>query len=137
MRNISLKPLLGISSSKAGKYARKETKQTKSEFDLTLQEVIAFIINSSQPELGNDEKDGNNGGGVSGSGATATTGIVRMIDENTSIRNGRFGPYIFYKTVKMSKPDFIPLKGFAQLHGNYATCDISLLKEWVAQPRKK
>ena len=137
VRNISLKPLLGISSSKAGKYARKETKQTKSEFDLTLQEVIAFIINSSQPELGNDEKDGNNGGGVSGSGATATTGIVRMIDENTSIRNGRFGPYIFYKTVKMSKPDFIPLKGFAQLHGNYATCDISLLKEWVAGSRKK
>jgi DNA topoisomerase-1 len=65
------------------------------------------------------------------------TGIVRMIDEHTSIRNGKFGPYIFYKTVKMSKPEFIPLKGFAQLHGNYATCDVSLLKEWVAQPRKK
>jgi topoisomerase IA-like protein len=48
--NISLKPLLGISSSKAGKYARKETKQTKSEFDLTLQDVVAFINNSSQPE---------------------------------------------------------------------------------------
>ncbi len=129
-QNISLRPLLGISSSKAGKYARKETKQTKSEFDLTLQEVVAFINSSQQPELGND-----NGGGDA---ATATaTGIVRMIDEHTSIRNGRFGPYIFYKTVKMSKPEFIPLKGFAQLHGNYATCDISLLKEWVAIPRKK
>jgi DNA topoisomerase-1 len=128
--NISLRPLLGISSSKAGKYARKETKQTKSEFDLTLQEVVAFI-NSSKQEIGTD------GGGGEGAAATATTGIVRMIDEHTSIRNGRFGPYIFYKTMKMSKPDFIPLKGFAQLHGNYATCDISLLKAWVAQPRKK
>jgi DNA topoisomerase I len=136
--NISLRPLLGISSSKTGKYTRKETKQTKSEFDLTLQEVVAFI-NSSKQEIGTDGGGGGEGGGEGGGGAvtTATTGIVRMIDEHTSIRNGRFGPYIFYKTMKMSKPDFIPLKGFAQLHGNYATCDISLLKAWVAQPRKK
>jgi DNA topoisomerase-1 len=132
--NISLRPLLGISSSKAGKYARKETKQTKSEFDLTLQEVVAFI-NSSKQEIGGGGGGGGDGGGEGSNGTT--TGIVRMIDEHTSIRNGRFGPYIFYKTMKMSKPDFIPLKGFAQLHGNYATCDISLLKAWVAAPRKK
>jgi DNA topoisomerase-1 len=130
-QNISLRPLLGISSSKAGKYARKETKQTKSEFDLTLQEVVAFM-NSSWGAAAPESESGTDGGA-----AVAATGIVRMIDEHTSIRNGRFGPYIFYKTVKMSKPDFIPLKGFAQVYGNYATCDISLLKEWVAQPRKK
>jgi hypothetical protein len=130
-QNISLRPLLGISSSKAGKYARKETKQTKSEFDLTLQEVVAFM-NSSWGAAAPESESGTDGGAV-----VTATGIVRMIDEHTSIRNGRFGPYIFYKTVKMSKPDFIPLKGFAQVYGNYATCDISLLKEWVAQPRKK
>jgi DNA topoisomerase-1 len=138
-QNISLRPLLGISSSKAaGKYTRKETKQTKSEFDLTLQEVVAFINSSRGVAAPESECDG---GGESATATTATTtattGIVRTIDEHTSIRNGRFGPYIFYKTVKMSKPDFIPLKGFAQLHGNYATCDISLLKAWVAGARKK
>jgi len=133
-QNISLRPLLGISSSKAGKYARKETKQTKSEFDLTLQEVVAFINRSRGGSAPESECDG---GGESAAAVTSTTGIIRMIDEHTSIRNGRFGPYIFYKTVKMSKPEFIPLKGFAQLHGNYATCDISLLKEWVAGARKK
>jgi DNA topoisomerase-1 len=132
--NISLRPLLGISSSKAGKYARKETKQTKSEFDLTLQEVVAFINSSRGGPAPDSECDG---GGESAAAATSTTGIIRMIDEHTSIRNGRFGPYIFYKTVKMSKPEFIPLKGFAQVYGNYATCDISLLKEWVAGARKK
>jgi len=138
--NISLRPLLGISSSKAGKYARKETKQTKSEFDLTLQEVVAFI-NSSRGGVATAATTATaateSESGVDGVAAVAATGIIRMIDEHTSIRNGRFGPYIFYKTVKMSKPDFIPLKGFAQLHGNYATCDISLLKEWVAGARKK
>ena len=133
-QNISLRPLLGISSSKAGKYARKETKQTKSEFDLTLQEVVAFINSSRGGPAPESECDG---GGESAAAVTSTTGIIRMIDEHTSIRNGRFGPYIFYKTVKMSKPDFIPLKGFAQVYGNYATCDISLLKEWVAGARKK
>ena len=141
-QNISLRPLLGISSSTAGKYARKETKQTKSEFDLTLQEVVAFINSSRgvvathEPELGMGD-DGAGGGAPTTTTTTPTLGIVRMIDEHTSIRNGRFGPYIFYKTVKMSKPEFIPLKGFAQVYGNYATCDVSLLKEWVAQPRKK
>ncbi len=137
--NISLKPLLGISSSKAGKYARKETKQTKSEFDLTLQEVVAFINSSrgvATVSAAAPESELGDGGG-DGGGSVAAAGIVRRIDEHTSIRNGRFGPYIFYKTVKMSKPEFIPLKGFAELHGNYATCDVSLLKEWVARPRKK
>ena len=135
-QNISLRPLLGISSSKAGKYARKETKQTKSEFDLTLQEVVAFM-NSSRGVVAAPDQESGTTGIDGGATVTTATGIVRMIDEHTSIRNGRFGPYIFYKTVKMSKPDFIPLKGFAQLHGNYATCDISLLKEWVAGSRKK
>jgi hypothetical protein len=31
----------------------------------------------------------------------------------------------------MSKPDFIPLKGFAQKNGDYTKCDIALLKEWI------
>jgi len=101
---------------------------------------VAFI-NSSRGVATTAPDSECDGGGESAAAtattATATTGIVRMIDDHTSIRNGRFGPYIFYKTVKMSKPEFIPLKGFAQLHGNYATCDISLLKAWVAAPRKK
>ena len=136
-QNISLRPLLGISSSKAGKYARKETKQTKSEFDLTLQEVVAFMNSSRVGSAAAADQESGTTGIDGGAAVVAATGIVRMIDEHTSIRNGRFGPYIFYKTVKMSKPEFIPLKGFAQLHGNYATCDISLLKEWVVGSRKK
>jgi hypothetical protein len=32
----------------------------------------------------------------------------------------------------MTKPSFIPLKGFAELHGNYVTCDVAKIKEWTA-----
>ncbi len=135
--NISLRPLLGISTSKAGKYARKETTQTKSEFDLTLQDVVSFIERSNAPV----------GAGtvvstvvVEGATATASSAsasyiqgqILRAIDENTTIRYGRYGPYIFHKTAKMSKPTFVALKGFAELHGNYMTCDIAKIREWIA-----
>ena len=63
--------------------------------------------------------------------------LIRAIDEHLSIRNGRFGPYIFYKTPKMSKPEFIPLKGFAQKHGDYLKCDSMVIKEWFESSRKK
>ena len=54
--------------------------------------------------------------------------IIRTIDENSSIRNGKFGPYIFYKTSSMNKPKFIKLKGFKE---NYETCDNKLIIDWL------
>ena len=113
--NLSLKPLLG--GGRGG----------KSEFDLTLQDVIAFIERST----------GGAGESAAGEG-TANTGtpvqgqIMRTIDENTTIRYGRYGPYIFHKTAKMTKPAFVALKGFAEKHGNYITCDAAVLHEWIA-----
>ena len=53
---------------------------------------------------------------------------VRKINENASIRNGQYGDYIFYKTEKMKTPKFIKLQGFK---GDYKTCPISLLKQWI------
>lgn len=50
---------------------------------------------------------------------TLNTSIVRTINDDTSIRSGKFGNYIFYKTINMTKPKFIKLDGFK---GNYNTC---------------
>ena len=115
--NLSLKPLLG-GGGRGG----------KTEFDLTLQDVIAFIQKST---------GGGGGGGGGEAGEAAATGtpyqgqILRTIDENTTIRYGRYGPYIFHKTQKMTKPAFVALKGFAELHGNYITCDVAKIHEWI------
>ena len=49
------------------------------------------------------------------------------VNENISIRNGKYGDYIFYKTMKMKKPAFYKLTGYA---GNY-TDKQSLLK-WIS-----
>ena len=113
--NLSLKPLLG-GGGRGG----------KTEFDLKLQDVIAFIEKSTGAE------------GTDGTASAATAGtpfqgqILRTIDENTTIRYGRYGPYIFHKTAKMTKPAFVALKGFPEAHGNYITCEAAKIHEWIA-----
>ena len=37
--------------------------------------------------------------------------ILKVITGEISVRKGRYGPYVFYKTDKMKKPKFIPMKG--------------------------
>jgi DNA topoisomerase-1 len=117
--NLSLKPLLGGGGRGGG---------GKTEFDLSLQDVVAFIEKST---------GGGGGGGASAgeavAGGTPYQGqILRTIDENTTIRYGRYGPYIFHKTAKMTKPAFVALKGFPEAHGNYMTCDVAKIHEWIA-----
>jgi len=56
--------------------------------------------------------------------------MVREINENTSIRKGKFGNYIFYKTHNMSKPKFIKLNKFK---GDYNSCPIKELEDYVSK----
>ena len=48
--------------------------------------------------------------------------ILKVITGEISVRKGRYGPYVFYKTDKMKKPKFIPMKGI--------TTD-EVTEEWV------
>ena len=115
--NLSLKPLLGGGGRGGG----------KTEFDLTLQDVIAFIEKSTGGAAGaGDSVEG------TATGTPYQGQILRTIDENTTIRYGRYGPYIFHKTAKMTKPAFVALKGFPEKHGNYMTCEAAVLREWIA-----
>jgi DNA topoisomerase-1 len=54
----------------------------------------------------------------------------RTITNEISIRSGKFGHYIFYKTLKMKKPKFINLKNFAN---DYMNCNKELILEYVEQ----
>jgi DNA topoisomerase-1 len=55
-------------------------------------------------------------------------GLVRNVSPNISIRSGQFGDYIFYKTNKMKKPQFLKLKDFK---GDYRKCNDSIIKQWM------
>ena len=61
--------------------------------------------------------------------------ILREITEDASIRKGKYGDYIYYKTKKMKKPRFLKLEGFNKIYPpsqtlTYLTCDITMLQEW-------
>ena len=53
---------------------------------------------------------------------------LRSITDDASIRKGKYGNYIFYKTSKMKKPRFLKLDGFSG--GDYLTCDLTVLQGW-------
>ena len=57
-------------------------------------------------------------------------GIVREVSSNISIRNGKFGDYIFYKNSKMKNPQFFKLFGFK---GDYIKGDKYILQSWIKE----
>jgi DNA topoisomerase-1 len=55
-------------------------------------------------------------------------GVIRQVTPHISIRNGKFGDYIFYKTNKMKQPQFFKLFGFK---GDYKKGELSILQKWI------
>jgi DNA topoisomerase-1 len=94
---------------------------------------IVKIIDSSQK---GDMNSGGGGGGIEGSDGSneyignkiAVKGMVRMLTDEISIRNGKYGDYIFYKTPLMKNPTFLKIKGFTE---DYKTCPVANIIEWI------
>lgn len=61
---------------------------------------------------------------------TKIKGMVRELNDNISIRNGKFGDYVFFKTERMKKPKFIPLKKFSD---DYKTCEEKVIFTWLEE----
>ena len=59
--------------------------------------------------------------------------IIREITVDASIRVGKYGDYIYYKTSKMKKPRFLHLKKFI---GDYKTIEKRELIEWINATHK-
>ena len=97
-----------------------ENKRSLSKFgnrpieNITLEEVIAEI-----------EKYG-----VPVDGQKPESPIVRVVNDNISIRKGQYGDYIFYKSKKMKKPSFLKLDGCTL---DYKACNIIFIKDWILE----
>jgi DNA topoisomerase-1 len=61
-------------------------------------------------------------------GGETSSGVIRFITNDISIRNGKYGPYVFYKTKKMTKPLFLKITNF---EGDYKTCTIASFLDWL------
>jgi len=81
--------------------------------DITLKDIISLLDNNN-----------NNKGGL------IQSSIVRVINDNLSIRSGKFGDYIFYKKSTMKQPKFLKLAGF---EGNYKDGDLTFVKKWIKE----
>lgn len=84
--------------------------------NITLEEVVPILF-----------------GGIGTSGdqqSNPQSKIVRHITETLSIRDGKYGNYIFYKTQKMKKPRFISLNGFK---GNILEETEDNIKKWIRE----
>ena len=60
--------------------------------------------------------------------------VLRVLSDDLSIRNGKYGPYVFYKTKQMRKPQFLKLKGYNLDEGDdYESCEGDKLIEWIEE----
>jgi len=59
-----------------------------------------------------------------------SVGFLREITPNISIRRGKYGDYIFYKTSKMKTPKFLKLNGFKE---DYRNCEKITIKMWIKE----
>lgn len=57
-----------------------------------------------------------------------SSNILRSINENISIRKGKFGPYVYYKTKTMKQPQFFNLKKFKE---GFTYCKEEVLINWL------
>ena len=59
--------------------------------------------------------------------------IIRAINDNASIRTGKYGDYVFYKKANWKKPRFLKLNGFIKEFGanSYKDCELDKLEEWL------
>ena len=71
-------------------------------------------------------------------GIESNKNILRHLNADFSIRKGKYGSYIFYKTEKMKKPQFLKLKfkGFAGVDGDkfwYMNRDVDDVLSWIRE----
>ena len=76
----------------------------KKKDEVELNDVISYID-------GGGSKKGN-------------SNILKVINDEMSVRKGRYGPYVYYKTNNMNKPKFIGLK-------NKSVDEVT--REWVLE----
>ena len=107
------------SSSSNGNGSENSLLNSKDFSDISLDEVIRFIENDNDSEIYTTT------GQVE---ITTTVGVIRIVNDDISIRTGKYGDYIFYKTAQMKKPKFISLKTFKL---DYNKCGTSDIVSWV------
>ena len=60
----------------------------------------------------------------------ANPSILRTLNDDFSIRKGKYGAYVYYQTTGMKKPKFLNIKKFNK---GYLTCNVNDIIEWLCE----
>ena len=87
-----------LKNGKFGMYVTIDGKNTSVKYinkdmdDITLEDVVEYINKKGKQE----------------------SNIIKRLNDDMSIRKGRYGPYVYYKTNSMNRPKFISMRGVAE-----------------------
>ena len=56
------------------------------------------------------------------------TSVLRVLNDNFSVRTGKYGPYVYYKRASMAKPIFYNIKKFKE---SFTYCNADILIKWI------
>lgn len=87
-----------------GEKTRSLKELTIGEVNITLEDVQPYLEDSGNPAM------------------------LRVLDDNTSVRSGKYGHYIYFKTPKMKRPKFLQVKTYS---GDYLKDSAVDVLEWV------
>lgn len=59
--------------------------------------------------------------------------VLRVLTDKITIRKGKFGPYVYYKTEEKENPKFYNLKAFLQKEKNIHQCEITEILTWLKE----
>ena len=108
------------------------------EEDITLEDVVPIlnrpILDKYIENKYNTDRDEYKGSQSSNKSTNEqdsnnnTNKMIRHLNNELSIRNSKYGDYIFYKTKAMLKPKFLKLKGYS---GDYKNDSIENVMNWI------
>ena len=100
--------------------------------EITLEDVVPWIDSTTQDNTSLDLRQIGDTYSGEKTNTTLTSGkdSIRILTPEFSVRNGKFGSYVFYQKTGVKKPTFFNIKKFKE---NVWTCDRDKLLEWLRE----
>jgi DNA topoisomerase-1 len=98
--------------------------------DVNIDTIAPAYIDTIAPAYINTLDDT---GGVRGAEPPQTQTHLRILNEDFSVRKGKYGPYVYYKRKNMKKPEFYNIKKFKE---SFTYCNPEVLINWVRETYK-
>lgn len=94
----------------------------KEDNEICVEDVIPFIEKKLNPDTQAQNETQNKIN-------IQNKNVLRIINDNTQLRKGKYGNYIFYQTPEMKKPKFINIKKEKNI--NFENDDIEVINGWL------